>query len=407
MALVYKDGLDSKGNKVRVAVEKDYGGNGSTIGNTSSNTNKQITSVAELNQAVNGGSSSKSTGSTYDPNEYIDKLKNAKIKADVSALKQARDKAISGYESQKADIPQQYQAVRQNVNAQSNQGKLSLAEYMANRGLTSSGASAQAEMNRTATLNSNLASNRTAETNAINDLNTKINDANTSYQNGVAQAKAGAEATAMENYIKQQETAQKLANDIALQQMKDQADQGQYITYSTPDGQTFQVKGSDFMKYYLTSADKKFGYNEYTLPDGNKVMLNGSDYADLTVPSANTMYGYVTVTGIDGKQYSIPKSSITPYAMGITPEQKVTNAIGWANANKTSNSNGAVSQNYINASTEIRKGANWEDVIAKYPLTNSERDDLFTEFKQKHPNPAYVVNGVNTFGTPTDDELAE
>ena len=72
-------------------------------------------------------------------------------------------------------------------------------------------------MNRTATLNSNLAQNRTAEANANADIERRRSDVNNAYDTDVASVKNGAEATALQNQynLYQQQQAQQRQDAIA------------------------------------------------------------------------------------------------------------------------------------------------------------------------------------------------
>ena len=113
------------------------------------------------------GSATKKFG-TYQSD--LDKLTTAKRQAQVDQLKAARKRALANLDVQEQNIKPMYENARNQTSAASQQGARNFAEYLANRGLTNSGAAAQSEINRQSTLTNNLANLATQEANAYRDI---------------------------------------------------------------------------------------------------------------------------------------------------------------------------------------------------------------------------------------------
>ena len=84
--------------------------------------------------------------STYQ--EDINQLKKLQQQLTAQQLQQAQE-SISALEQEKSQVPQLYKQQRNIAVGQSEQYARNFAEYLANRGLTTSGASAQGEISRT------------------------------------------------------------------------------------------------------------------------------------------------------------------------------------------------------------------------------------------------------------------
>lgn len=146
--------------------------------------------------STNNSSSKVSSSGTYQ--DEINNLKKAQQRIATQQLKQQRDSALKELERQERDIPEAYQTQRNAVSASSQQGARSFAEYLANRGLSNSGAAAQGEINRISTLQNNLNSINNAETKAIRDIADKRYDVNANYAQQLADANLKLEADYLE-----------------------------------------------------------------------------------------------------------------------------------------------------------------------------------------------------------------
>ena len=140
-------------------IRSQYGYSGGTDGSGYYNTASGST----------GGSGGTSTNyGTYQSD--LDKLTKAQRQAQVDQLKAARTKALANLDVQQQQIKPLYENARNQTAAASQQGARNFAEYLANRGLTNSGAAAQGEINRQSNLVNNLGNLNTAEANAYRDI---------------------------------------------------------------------------------------------------------------------------------------------------------------------------------------------------------------------------------------------
>lgn len=129
---------------------------------------------------------SKNLYGTYESD--LDRLTAAQRQAQVDQLKAARTKALANLDVQEQAIKPMYENARNQTSAASQQGARSFAEYLANRGLTNSGAAAQGEINRLSQLNNNLGNLNTAEANAYRDIANQRTQVENDYAAGLANA---------------------------------------------------------------------------------------------------------------------------------------------------------------------------------------------------------------------------
>lgn len=143
--------------------------------------------TGEKTYSTGKGTSGTSTNyGTYE--DDLKRLSEAQKKNQIAQLKQARDKALANLDIQEQKIKPTYQNQRNLASASSQQGARSFSEYLANRGLTSSGASAQAEMNRQSSLQNTLGNIGVAEANAYKDIANQRTAIENDYVAGVANA---------------------------------------------------------------------------------------------------------------------------------------------------------------------------------------------------------------------------
>lgn len=170
--------------------------NSSNASSSSNNSNTNDTST-QSNTTINDGSwigtgtSKASTGTSTDYGSYqddLERLSRAQQKTQIAQLKQARDKALANLDVQEQEIKPTYQTARNQASATSQSGVRSFAEYLANRGLTNSGASAQGEINRLSSLQNSLGNIDTAEANAYRDIANQRTAVENDYVAGVANA---------------------------------------------------------------------------------------------------------------------------------------------------------------------------------------------------------------------------
>ena len=103
------------------------------------------------------------------------------------------------------------------TSATSQQNARSFAEYMANRGLTNSGAAAQAEINRQSALQNNLGNINTAEANAYRDIANQRTQVNNDYASGVASANAAIQQQYLNNLLNYNEQQRQYVQNLQNQ----------------------------------------------------------------------------------------------------------------------------------------------------------------------------------------------
>lgn len=170
---------------------KNATNNSSDVSNNANNSvdyapGSWISNKANTNTDLNA---SKGTSTDYGSyKDDLERLSRAQSKAQVEQLKQARDKALANLDTQEQQIKPTYNNARNQASAASQSGARSFAEYLANRGLTNSGASAQGEINRLSSLQNTLGGLGTAEANAYRDIANQRTAINNDYVAGVANA---------------------------------------------------------------------------------------------------------------------------------------------------------------------------------------------------------------------------
>jgi len=143
-----------------------------------------------------------------------DQLNKAKYDSSIAALGKSKDNALSNISAQEAEIkPNFYNAGLQARSTSGNQSR-SFSEYLAQRGLQSSGVAAQGEMNRMGALQGTLGNLGTQEATAFAGIARDKANVLNNYESDVAGAKAGMNAQSLQDYINQSNRNQ----DIQLQQ---------------------------------------------------------------------------------------------------------------------------------------------------------------------------------------------
>lgn len=219
-------GMESA-HKEAEAVRANYGYSGGVDGSKNISLNNQ-----EPSWIGNGGKSSINNNSSSRETSYEDdlnRLKRLQQKANVNELKAQKEKTLQALAEQEASIKPTYQNQRNLASANSQKGARSFSEYLANRGLTNSGAAAQGEINRLSTLQNNLATIDTNETNALNEIARAKANAESDYASNLATANSKIEAEYFNNLLQEnqrqrlideqlkQQSAQQYANDYQAQ----------------------------------------------------------------------------------------------------------------------------------------------------------------------------------------------
>jgi hypothetical protein len=146
----------------------------------------------------------------------ITSFKNAQIQSAMATLQKSRDAALSNLTAEKATIQPKYYQKRNAESVQSQLGAKNFAEFMAQRGGANSGTSSQAELARNVALQGNIGALNQQEAGDYATNARRVTDVQNSYESDLAAAKAGAEATAMQQMIQQMNA------DRSYQQAMDQ-----------------------------------------------------------------------------------------------------------------------------------------------------------------------------------------
>ena len=151
----------------------------------------------------------------------LNRLKRLQQKAMANELKAQKEKTLQALAEREATIKPTYQNQRNLASANSQKGARSFSEYLANRGLTNSGASAQGEMNRLSTLQNTLGTIDTNETNELNEIARARANAESDYASNLATANSKLEAEYFNNLL-QENQRQRLIDEQLKQQSAQQ-----------------------------------------------------------------------------------------------------------------------------------------------------------------------------------------
>jgi len=157
-----------------------------------------------------GGGSSSYSGSSSGSSQSasLTSLKDYQKQQAMSELGKARDCSLSNLGAEKSSINPAYYKKRADESTASQLGARNLAEYMASRGQSSAGASAQGEINRVGQLQGSMGNLDVAEQGELNANTRRVTDTNNAYNSDVASANVGIEATAMQQQIQANQLAE-------------------------------------------------------------------------------------------------------------------------------------------------------------------------------------------------------
>lgn len=168
-----------------------------------------------------GGKSNTQIINNTSYSDDLNRLKRLQQKATANELKAQKEKTLQALAEREATIKPTYQNQRNLASANSQKGARSFSEYLANRGLTNSGASAQGEMNRLSTLQNTLGTIDTNETNELNEIARARANAESDYASNLATANSKLEAEYFNNLL-QENQRQRLIDEQLKQQSAQQ-----------------------------------------------------------------------------------------------------------------------------------------------------------------------------------------
>lgn len=153
--------------------------------------------------------------SQFDIAGEIQRLKQADLQRKISALSSARDKTLSSLDAEKSGIAPQYYDKGNQARAQSATQFKNFGEFLAQRGLSSAGVSAEGMLKNQGQLQGTLGLLNRQEQSAFDDIARRRSDANTAYETGVASASADADYSASERLLNELGTQREYARDDA------------------------------------------------------------------------------------------------------------------------------------------------------------------------------------------------
>lgn len=168
-----------------------------------------------------GGKSNTQIINNTSYSDDLNRLKRLQQKATANELKAQKEKTLQALAEREATVKPTYQNQRNLASANSQKGARSFSEYLANRGLTNSGASAQGEMNRLSTLQNTLGTIDTNETNELNEIARARANAESDYASNLATANSKLEAEYFNNLL-QENQRQRLIDEQLKQQSAQQ-----------------------------------------------------------------------------------------------------------------------------------------------------------------------------------------
>lgn len=215
-----KAGMESA-HKEAELIRAGYGYSGGADGSQNISLGNQ-----EPSWIGNGGKSSRNSNSSTSSSTYqddLERLKRLQQKATANELKAQKEKTLQALAERESTVKPTYQNQRNLASANSQKGARSFSEYLANRGLTNSGASAQGEMNRLSTLQNTLGTIDTNETNELNEIARARANAESDYASNLATANSKIEAEYFNNLLQENQRQRLIDEQLKQQSMQQYA----------------------------------------------------------------------------------------------------------------------------------------------------------------------------------------
>lgn len=366
-----KAGMESA-HKEAESIRANYGYSGGADGsqNIALNSNNDGSWIGTGTSKANRNSgTSSSMGTSTDYGSYqddLERLSKAQQKTQIAQLKQARDKALANLDVQEQEIKPTYQTARNQASATSQSGARSFAEYLANRGLTNSGASAQGEINRLSALQNSLGNIDTAEANAYRDIANQRTAVENDYVAGVANAN---NAIAQEyynnllNYNQQQREY--------IQNLEEQA-LGRYANDYYQAYLNYINQGGNPNDLYAKQLLARSGNKQQTLT--NNSITNGNDLVSHGIINYNTAGGAGMTIAEAQQYYNNLLAQQQAQAQAEADQQAFENYIKRQQlANDTAQTNYNINKPYSSSSSN-------KDSNKEYSLTLSQVDEQLTPY---------------------------
>lgn len=158
-------------------------------GGLSDSLHRQSGTVSSTSGSSGSSDTSASLPAASDYSSYLNDLYSAKEEASLAALEEAYQNNVATLDAAETKLDPAYQTAKNQTAAASEQEKRNFGEYAAASGLNT-GASGQAELARSVTLQNNLNDLNQAQVDAHADLELQRTRASNEYQAAIASAKA-------------------------------------------------------------------------------------------------------------------------------------------------------------------------------------------------------------------------
>jgi hypothetical protein len=243
-------------------------------------------------------SSRSSSRSSYD--DDLQRLKRLQQEATAQQLKAQKEKTLQALAEQEATIKPAYQAQRNSTAAVSAKNARSFNEYLANRGLTNSGAAVQAESNRMSTLQNNLADIDTQETNALNEIARARANAESDYANNLATANAQIEADYFSKVLAENQRQRQIDEQLQQQSLLQYSDDYQARInellaqgYSPTSREVMQLQALRGQKIGNTYSNANSYNNALAQVQSGYINYNNAAQLGMTVEQAQQYYNQI------------------------------------------------------------------------------------------------------------------
>lgn len=305
-----------------------------------------------------------SNGSSY--NEDLQRLKRLQQEANVQQLKAQKDKTLQALAEREATVKPTFQNQRNATSAQSQRSARSFNEYLANRGLTNSGAGAQAEINRASTLQNNLAAINTAETNELNEIARARANAEADFANNLAIANSQIEADYFSKLVEENQRQRLIDEQLKQQAQYQYADDYQARIneliaqgYSPNSREVLQLQALRGQKANNTYSNANSYNNAIAQIQSGYINYNNAAQLGMTVEQAQDYYNYLQEQARITAQKEQEEKAWDRYVA----QTELNNATALNNAN-IANKN-ASTQNYISQKTnrDNSKQISLQDII--------------------------------------------
>lgn len=292
-----KAGMESA-HKEAESVRAGYGYSGGADGSQ----NISLSSANDGDWIGNGGKSSINPNYSKETSyqDDLNRLKRLQQKATANELKAQKEKTLQALAERESTVKPTYQNQRNLASANSQKGARSFSEYLANRGLTNSGASAQGEMNRLSTLQNTLGTIDTNETNELNEIARARANAESDYASNLATANSKIEAEYFNNLLQENQRQRLIDEQLKQQSMQQYANdyQAQINSllaqgYSPNSREVLQLSALRGDKIANNISNVTNPSNALASIEAGNINYNNASALGWTVEQAQNYYNYV------------------------------------------------------------------------------------------------------------------